>query len=323
MIFQLKEANTFMAEHIPVMAGQVVDWISPERKGRYVDATAGLGGHTLALLRSGAGMVLALDRDQSALRQARNRIYEAGFISRVVFRHARYENVAEIMDDLGWVKAQGLVLDAGVSSLQLEDPERGFSFVNDGPLDMRMDKQERYDAADLVNRTPEKELKRIIREYGQEPLAGRIARRIIQEREKKRIDSTGQLADIVSRAYPPQRRAKSRHHPATKTFQAVRIAVNRELEELQALMKDIPDILIPGARAVVITFHSLEDRIVKHAFRRLAKGCVCPPEQVVCTCEPVSRIKVLTKKPALPDDQEIAANNRSRSAKMRVAEVLN
>lgn len=322
MIFQLKEANTFMAEHIPVMAGQVVDWISPERKGRYVDATAGLGGHTLALLRAGAGMVLALDRDQSALNQARKRIQEAGFLHRVVFWHAQYENAAEIMDDLGWEKAQGLVLDAGVSSMQLEDPERGFSFVHDGPLDMRMDEQEREDAADLVNRAPEQELKQIIRKYGQEPLAGRIARRIIQEREKKRIDSTGQLADIVSKAYPPQRRAKSRNHPATKTFQALRIAVNRELEGLQALMKDIPDILAPEARAVVITFHSLEDRIVKHAFRRLAKGCVCPPQQAVCTCDPVPRIKVLTKKPALPGDQEIAANNRSRSAKMRVAEVL-
>ncbi|MFO7876546.1 MAG: 16S rRNA (cytosine(1402)-N(4))-methyltransferase RsmH [Desulfovermiculus sp.] len=311
-----------MAEHIPVMAGQVVDWISPERKGRYVDATAGLGGHTLALLRAGAGMVLALDRDQSALNQARKRIQEAGFLHRVVFWHAQHENAAEIMDDLGWEKAQGLVLDAGVSSMQLEDPERGFSFVHDGPLDMRMDEQEREDAADLVNRAPEQELKQIIRKYGQEPLAGRIARRIIQEREKKRIDSTGQLADIVSKAYPPQRRAKSRNHPATKTFQALRIAVNRELEGLQALMKDIPDILAPEARAVVITFHSLEDRIVKHAFRRLAKGCVCPPQQAVCTCDPVPRIKVLTKKPALPGDQEIAANNRSRSAKMRVAEVL-
>lgn len=318
----MKEANTVMAEHIPVMAGQVVDWISPEGRGRYVDATLGLGGHTLALLRAGAGMVLALDQDQSALGLARTRIYEAGFLPRVVFRHARYENIAEVMDDLGWGNVQGLVLDAGVSSLQLEDPERGFSFVHNGPLDMRMDEQERNDAADLIHQAPERELRRIIREYGQEPLAGRIARRIIQEREKKRIDSTGQLADIVSKAYPPQRRARSRNHPATKTFQAVRIAVNRELEGLQALIQDIPDILAPGARAVVITFHSLEDRIVKHTFRRLAKGCLCPPEQAVCTCNPVPRIKVLTKKPVMPDDEEIAVNNRSRSAKMRVAEVL-
>lgn len=323
MIIHLKEAKAFTAAHTPVMVGQVVNWISPGPKGMYVDATAGLGGHTLALLRAGAGKVLALDRDKSALSQARKRVQEAGFLDRVVFRHARYQSAAEIMDGLGWGKAQGLVLDAGVSSLQLEDPERGFSFVHDGPLDMRMDEQERDDAADLVNRAPEQELRRIIWEYGQEPLAGRIARRIIQERERERIQSTGQLADIVNRAYPPQRRAKSRNHPATKTFQAVRIAVNRELEGLQDLMEDIPDILTPGARAVVITFHSLEDRIVKHAFRRLAKGCVCPLERAVCTCDPVPRIKVLTKKPLLPDDQEIAANSRSRSAKMRVAEVLN
>jgi len=308
--------------HVPVMAGEVVDWIAPCPEGRYVDATAGHGGHTLALLRAGAGRILALDRDASALKQARRNLEQAGCLAQATLYQARYKDLKQVLDALGWDKVQGLVLDAGVSSQQLNDSSRGFSFIHDGPLDMRMDREEGWSARDVVNSAREEELRKIIAEYGQEPMAGRIARRIVQERQKGRIATTGRLADIVSMAYPRPRRAKSRNHPATKTFQALRIAVNQELEDLQAVMDSIPDILAPGARAVVITFHSLEDAIVKHTFRRQAKGCVCPAEQPVCTCEPRPRVRVLTKKPLLPTVEEREANPRSRSAKMRVAEAL-
>ena len=311
-----------MVSHVPVMAKEVVQWIAPTRSGLYLDATAGLGGHTLALLQAGAGKVAALDRDAAALEQTRGRLEEAGYLSRVMLVHARYQEVGRVLAELGLGKVQGMVLDAGVSSLQLEDARRGFSFVHDGPLDMRMDADEAENAADLVNQAPEEKLRRIIAEYGQEPMAGWIAGRIVRERQKGEIVGTAQLADIVSRAYPSKRRAKSRNHPATKTFQALRIAVNRELEGLQAVMDDLPDLLAPGAKAVVITFHSLEDRIVKHTLRRLAKGCTCPQDQAVCTCEPRPRIKVLTKKPILPAAEEMQSNPRSRSAKMRVAEAL-
>ena len=308
--------------HVPVMVDRVVEWIIPDPDGLYIDTTLGMGGHTLALLQAGAGRILALDRDLSALEVARRSIEQAGFEDQVLFMHARYEDLAWVMAEVGVKKAQGLVLDAGVSSLHLDDPARGFSFIHDGPLDMRMDTSSGTKAADLVNRASEQELKRIIGEYGQEPMAGRIARHIVQERHKGWIGSTGHLAKIVSLAYPGKRRAQSRNHPATKAFQALRIAVNRELEGLESLLAEMPRLLAPGARAVIISFHSLEDRIVKHGFRRQAKGCVCPPDQPVCTCEPKPRIKVLTKKPLLPGPEEIQANPRARSAKMRVAEVL-
>jgi len=308
--------------HFPVMADRAVAWVSPCPEGQYIDATVGLGGHTLALLTAGAGHILALDRDVSALDQARKRLEQCGYLSRVDFVHTQYRELAKIIAAQGWGKAQGLILDAGVSSLQLEDAQRGFSFVHDGPLDMRMDVHQEKDAALVVQRYSERELRRIIWEYGQEPMAGRIARRIVQERQKGPILTTGQLAEVVSKAYPHKRRIRSRNHPATKTFQAVRIAVNDELEGLQALMRDIPNLLAPGSRAVIITFHSLEDRIVKHSFRAQAKGCTCPPKQQVCTCVPNPRIKILTPKPELPDTQELTVNSRSRSAKMRVAEVL-
>lgn len=304
------------------MADRVVQWIRPVPEGLYVDATLGMGGHTLALLQAGGRRILALDRDRSALELARERIDQAGFLGQVVLAHARYEELARVMAEAGMPKAQGLVVDAGVSSLQLDDPGRGFSFVQDGPLDMRMDTSAGGEAAELVNRASEHELRRIIWEYGQEPMAGRIVRRIVHQRKTEWIGSTGHLADIVSRAYPGKRRAQSRNHPATKTFQALRIAVNRELEGLGSLLMELPHIVAPGARAVVISFHSLEDRIVKHEFRRQAKGCVCPLDQPVCSCEPRPQVKLLTKKPLLPEPEEIWANPRSRSAKMRVAEVL-
>lgn len=314
------EGQSFL--HFPVMAEQVVDWIAPRPEGCYVDATVGLGGHTIALLQAGAGNVLALDRDADALDRAQELIQQAGVLSRAVLVQARYKNLATILDELGWSKMQGIILDAGVSSMQLDDAGRGFSFIHEGPLDMRMDREERADAADLVNTASEQELVTILREYGQEPMAGRIARHIVMERQKWRIETTSQLADVVCKAYPRQRRARSRNHPATKTFQALRIAVNQELDDLQSVMNTLPDLLVPGGRAVIITFHSLEDRIVKHTLRRLAKGCLCPQDQPVCTCEPSPRIKVLTKKPLLPGVHEIQKNPRSRSAKMRVAEAL-
>ncbi len=314
-----------MNEHLPVMPGEVVEWLGLQPGDRLVDGTLGLGGHTLALLQALAGelQVLALDRDREVLDMARARIEAAGYDRQVVFAHSRFSRLPDIMAEIGWPAVNGVLLDLGVSSLQLDQGQRGFSFLEDGPLDMRMNPDEgEQSARDLVNTASQERLKRIIRDYGEEPMAGRIASRIVRVREKGKIRTTQELAGLVAGAYPPKRRAKSRNHPATKTFQALRMAVNQELEELNHVLQRIPEILMPGGRVVVIAFHSLEDRLVKHTFKREASTCICPPYQDLCTCEHSPRLRVLTKKPIRPSPEEVQANPRSRSAKLRAAETL-
>jgi 16S rRNA (cytosine1402-N4)-methyltransferase len=312
-----------MPEHIPVMLEEVLFWLEPQRGGRFLDGTLGLGGHAKALLERGRGRLelLGIDRDRRALTLAEERLRPFGDAARLF--HGRFDQFPLFLEEAGWSGLDGALLDLGVSSLQLEDPERGFSFIQDGPLDMRMDSSFGVESArNLVNRGTVEQLKRIIFEMGEEPMAGRIARAIVQTRQKKPFETTLELAKTVERAYPPARRAKSRLHPATKTFQALRMAVNRELEALESFLEQIIEVLTPGARLVVISFHSLEDRRVKQAFRREAKGCTCPDTAMFCTCGGTPRVEVLTKRPLTPSEAETDRNPRSRSAKMRVAERL-
>jgi 16S rRNA (cytosine1402-N4)-methyltransferase len=312
-----------MSEHISVMPGEILSWIAPRPGGRYLDGTLGLGGHTLNLCRAtrGEGFVLGIDRDAQALEKARDRL--ASYAGHVFFVHSSFQFFEEAMDEIGWEMLDGALLDLGVSSLQLDQAERGFSFLHDGPLDMRMDRDSGHPSArTVVNTYSFDALRKIIREFGEEPMAGRVAKAIVRYREEKPIKGTLELADIVAKAYPAKRRALSRNHPATKTFQALRIAVNHELDELQNFLDRIVGRLAPGARLAVLSFHSLEDRIVKWFFRREAKGCICPREYPVCQCGHEQRLRILTKKPVLPSEEEMAQNSRSRSAKLRVAERL-
>ncbi|HBR06563.1 MAG TPA: 16S rRNA (cytosine(1402)-N(4))-methyltransferase [Desulfovibrio sp.] len=311
------------AAHVTVLLRETLDWIGPKPGGRYLDGTLGLGGHSLGILRAtdGQAEILGLDRDRQALALAGERL--APFAGRVHLDNTSFSGFEAAMDRLNWDALDGAILDLGVSSLQLDNAERGFSFSADGPLDMRMDPGSGFKPARvLVNKARFEELRRIIGEYGEEPLAGRIAKAIVREREQAEIDSTARLAEIVVRAYPPDRRRQARNHPATRTFMALRMAVNRELEELENFLARIPERLVPGARLAVISFHSLEDRMVKQAFRALAKGCICPPRQPLCTCGKKPSMKVLTKKPVIPEQAEMDQNPRSRSAKLRVAERL-
>ncbi|WP_272699312.1 16S rRNA (cytosine(1402)-N(4))-methyltransferase RsmH [Desulfovibrio sp. Fe33] len=308
--------------HTTVLLQEVVRWINPRPGGRYMDGTLGMGGHSLALMEAaGEGAELVgLDRDAEALALATERL--KAFDGRTHLFHLPFSRFEEALDEAGWDTVDGAVLDLGVSSMQLDEAERGFSFIHDGPLDMRMDPDSGPSAEDLVNTLKHGELARIIRVYGEDPLAGKIASAILKAREEKAITRTLQLAEIVRLAYPPKMRHTARNHPATRTFQGLRIAVNRELEELEQYLSTIIGRLKPGARLAIISFHSLEDRAVKYAFRDAAKGCKCPPHQLHCTCGGVPEMKVLTKKPMIASQAERDANPRARSAKLRVAEKL-
>lgn len=312
-----------MAEHESVLSREVVRELRVQPDGRYLDGTLGLGGHCLELLRASSPppRVLGLDRDGESLKEAERRIRAEGLSHHATLVRARFSRFPEILHQTGWEDLHGAVLDLGVSSYQLESPGRGFGLHQDGPLDMRLDSDSGGEtAAELVNRADAPRLERIIRDYGEEPMAGRIVQNIHRRRAKGPFRTTRELADAVKEAYPAKWRRTARRHPATRTFQALRIAVNEELEELSAFLDRIPDFLRPGARLAVISFHSLEDRMVKWAFRRAARGCVCPEEQMACTCEGRSRLFPVYKKPIGPSAEEIARNKRSRSAKMRVAQ---
>ena len=318
-----REQGSTPARHVPVLLHEVLEALDPKPGGRYLDGTLGLGGHARAVLeRAGEGAQLAgLDRDGEALELARERL--APFEDKVSLAQNSYSRFMDVMDELGWDALDGVLLDLGVSSLQLDGADRGFSFLHDGPLDMRMGTAfGAAPASSLVNKGSFERIKWVIARYGEEPLAGRIARAIVEARRGAPIETTGRLAAIVEQAYPAKMRAKARNHPATRTFQALRMEVNQELAELEAFLGEIPDRMRPGGRIVIISFHSLEDRIVKRAFRAEAKGCVCPPRQPICTCGRVPRLEILTKKPVTPGETEMEANPRARSAKMRAARRL-
>jgi 16S rRNA (cytosine1402-N4)-methyltransferase len=290
--------------HVPVMPAEVLQYLRPEQGGLFVDCTVGLGGHTRALFEHGAAHIIGLDRDEDALARARDTL--APWRDRVELVHADYRALADVLDARQIDRIDGALADLGVSSLQFDAPGRGFSFQRDEPLDMRMDRSAGETAADLVARSTERELADAIFQYGEERFSRRIARAIVDARRESPIATTGRLASIVRRVIP---RRGSRIDPATRTFQALRIWVNRELDGLDRFLEDAVRRLRAGARLVVITFHSLEDRIVKHTFRALAQT-------------EDTRVRILTKKPLVPADEEIEINPRARSAKLRAAERL-
>jgi len=303
------------AAHVPVMVGEVVVWLRPRPGACLVDATLGLGGHAAALLAAAPEThLLGLDRDPAALALARERLHAAA--DRVVVRQARFSELRTVLADVGWDGADAVLLDLGVSSLQLDERGRGFSFQGDGPLDMRMDPASEPSAAEIVNQWPERELARVIAEYGEEPRARAVARAITRARP---LRTTADLAAVVGRVLG---RGRPGLHPATRTFQAIRIAVNDELGELERFLSDGWSLLCPGGRLAVLAYHSLEDRRVKEAFRRWAADCVCPPRTPRCVCGWSAKVRVLTRRPLRPSDAEIARNPRARSARLRVVERL-
>lgn len=305
-------------EHIPVLLNECLEGLAIDPAGTYLDGTAGGAGHSrqiaLRLDAAKGGRLISLDQDPDAVQTARARL--AGLPATVVQINFRYAGQA--LEELGIDKINGALLDLGVSSHQLDDAARGFSYHADAPLDMRMSLQGPT-AADLVNTLDREELTRILRDYGEEPYAWQIAGKIVTARQEKPILTTMQLADLVASAVPPAERRKAKN-PARRTFQAIRIAVNSELDALNEGLDAIFNCLAPGGRLCVITFHSLEDRLVKNKFRRWAQRCTCPPEQPICTCGGVPKARLITRKPIEADAEELEVNRRSRSAKLRVLE---
>lgn len=307
--------------HISVLYDEVMHYLAPRSGGIYVDGTIGGAGHALGILEASSpdGVLLGFDRDREALEAAAGKL--APFGNRVKLFHANYTHISRILEREGVERIDGMLLDLGVSSHQLDKDERGFSFQRDASLDMRMDTSSGRTAADLVNTLPERELEQIIRDFGEERWARRIAKVIVSARVTEPIVTTLQLADLVKGAIP-RARWEARLHPATRTFQAFRIAVNEELESLEQGLASGMSALGRGGRLVVISFHSLEDRIVKNFFNDLAKGCVCPKSAPLCVCGRLPALRKLTGKPVIATPEEIETNPRSRSAKLRAAEKL-
>lgn len=304
--------------HIPVLLEAVLAMLAVPPGATIIDATVGAGGHAVALLEAAgpAGRLLGIDRDQAALALAARRL--APFAGQVTLAHAPFDTLAQQATAVGIIAADAILFDVGVSSMHLDDPARGFSFAQDGPLDMRMDpSDDGPTAAEIVNMLDEGELADLIWRYGEDRLARQIARAIVRSRPLTR---TAELAAVVAAVYPKHRREKI--HPATRTFQALRIAVNDELGMLERALPQAVALLRPGGRLAVISFHSLEDRIVKQYFRRAAADCVCPPGQPVCTCRHRAEVREITRRPVTADAAEVARNPRSRSARLRVVEKL-
>lgn len=307
-------------EHVPVLFNECMEALNIREDGIYVDGTTGGGGHSsgIASHLSKEGLLIAVDRDTEALNASAKRLSE--YECKVKMLHTNYSDTAAIEEAAGG-KVDGILLDLGVSSYQLDNPERGFSYMNEAPLDMRMDETDRLTAYDIVNGYERSELARIIREYGEENWAARIAEFIEKARKEKPIESTGELTEIIKAAIPAKAR-RTGPHPAKRTFQAIRIEVNDELGHLREAVEKLPDLLTSGGRIAVITFHSLEDRIVKTEFERRLNPCTCPKEFPVCVCGKVADVKRVTKKPVLSSEEEIESNPRARSAKLRVLEKL-
>ena len=301
------------AQHHPVLYHEIIHALQPKSRGSYVDGTVGAGGHARGILEACApdGRLLGIDIDPQALILARENLAPYG--QRAHLAQASYSALAELLQDLGWGPIDGLVLDLGLSSMQLDAPERGFSFQYDAPLDMRFDQDIPTRAADLVNLLRQDELADLIYQYGEERFSRQIAQAIVKARP---IQTTGQLATLIESVKPTRRRI----HPATQTFQALRIEVNKELDRLKEVLPQAVANLKTGGRMTVISFHSLEDRIVKEFFRRESLDCLCPPKQPICTCGHKATLKEVTKKPISPGEAEIKANPRARSAKLRIAE---
>ena len=307
--------------HIPVMLNECLEGLDIKADGTYVDGTVGGAGHSIEIVKrlSENGRLICVDKDEDALKAAGERL--APYKDRVTFIHDDYKNLVNELDSIGVGKVDGILLDLGVSSYQLDNAERGFSYMKDAPLDMRMDRSQRISAHEVVNGYTESELARILFDYGEEKLARQIARNIVRARSEKPIETTLELAKIVEDTYPAKTRWKF-GHPAKRTFQAIRIEVNDELSSLGEAVTAMARRLEKGGRMAVITFHSLEDRIVKSAFKELSLACTCPPDFPVCICGKVQEVELVNKKPITASEEELENNSRSQSAKLRVIEKL-
>lgn len=307
--------------HVPVMLDEMLSHLACRPGGRYVDGTLGGGGYAEAVLRATApdGELLGLDWDSEAIERTRLRL--TGYRDRLELRHAPFDRIVEVLEPMGWHSVDGIVLDLGISSFQLDDAGRGFSFMHDGPLDMRMDRTALLTAADIVNEWPVADLGRVIRTYGEERHANRIAKAIAKRRQKRPFTATRDLAEWIAEIVPAGRDSR-RIHPATRTFQALRIAVNGELESLERFLDKVLPNLKTGGRLCIVAFHSLEDRLVKRQFRDWARSCRCPSELPRCRCEGRPLVRLLTRKVQRPSSRETDRNPRARSARLRALERL-
>ncbi len=304
--------------HKPVLLEECLQALAIRPDGCYLDGTLGRAGHSLEILcRLTTGRLVGIDRDLAAIEAAGERL--ADFQDRVTLVHGNFRDLGRILRETGTGPLDGMLFDLGVSSPQLDEARRGFSYMQDAPLDMRMDESEALSAADIVNTWSQEELRRVLYEYGEERYAPRIAQAIVRRRGDRPIETTGELVEVIRSAMPAAA-LREKQHPAKRSFQALRIAVNGELEALPPMLAAAADGLKPGGRLAVITFHSLEDRIVKQTLRELATGCTCPPQFPVCVCGKKPRLKLITRKPVTPGPEELAENPRARSAKLRVAE---
>ena len=306
-------------KHRSVLLEETVNGLNIRPDGIYVDGTLGGGGHAYEICRrlGDKGSIIGIDQDEAAIEAAGIRLKDFG--EKVTIVRSNYCEMKSVLHGSGIDKVDGIVLDLGVSSYQLDTAERGFSYREDAPLDMRMDRRQTMTARDIVNDYSEKDLYRVIRDYGEDKFARNIAKHIVIEREKRSIETTGQLTEIIRGAIPMKFQKKS-GHPAKRTFQAIRIELNRELDVLKDSLDDMIDLLNPGGRLCIITFHSLEDRIVKSAFKKNEDPCTCPKDFPVCVCGKVSKGSILTRKPILPGPEEMEENSRSKSAKLRIFE---
>jgi 16S rRNA (cytosine1402-N4)-methyltransferase len=315
----MREDNLNELTHVSVLYDEILRAVAARPGGLYIDATINGGGHAQGILEASApdGKLLGIDADAEAISAASARLQRFG--SRVTLVNSNFVNIKDIAHTNGFVPVNGIIMDLGLSSRQLAQADRGFSFSSPGPLDMRFDTSQGETAADLVNELSESELAAIIRDYGEEPRARAVARVIVAARTNAPITTTDELATIVARV---AQRSASGIHPATRTFQALRIAVNHELDHLTIALRDALELLAPGGRLAIIAFHSLEDRIVKQFFAEESRGCICPPKIPVCVCQHRPKLINLTKKPIMPSDEELKRNPRSRSARLRVAQAL-
>ena len=306
-------------KHVSVLLQETVDGLNVKSDGIYVDGTLGGGGHSYEVCtRLGAkGSIIGIDQDEAAIEAASIRLKDFG--EKVTIVRSNYCDMKSRLHELGIDKVDGIMLDLGVSSYQLDTADRGFSYREDAPLDMRMDQRAEMTARDIVNDYSEMDLYRVIRDYGEDKFAKNIARHIVRERAKRPIETTGELTEVIRHAIPMKFQKKT-GHPAKRTFQAIRIELNRELDVLRDSLDDMIDMLNPGGRLCIITFHSLEDRIVKSAFKKNENPCTCPSDFPVCVCGKVSKGRVITRKPILPSEEEMEVNSRSKSAKLRIFE---
>lgn len=305
--------------HSPVLLKESIENLNIKENGIYVDGTLGGGGHSEEILKklSGSGKLIAFDQDETAIIKGKKRFQNH---KNIIFIHDNFSNIRNYLNELNINKIDGIFLDIGVSSMQIDDPERGFSYIHNANLDMRMDRTKNFSAFNVVNEYSKEELEKIIFEFGEDKFARNIAKNICEYRKNKQIETTFELVDILKRSIPLKYHKYG--HPAKRTFQAIRIEVNKELSVLKKVIDDSIPVMSTGGRFVVITFHSLEDRIVKVKFKELARGCICPKDFPICVCNNKPIVKVLTNKPIIPNEEEMNSNSRSTSAKLRVCEKL-